>query len=127
MSTPLPFLGQSLLLAWLVVTILDGRQCSAWDRHPDCVGQQLLDLFRKFQHTPRHVEIVASAQCQPLGVQHVLPHIPCDGAHQMAAHLTDTKSADATAAAAANGAAAAAATSATAANGVRAAAAACGN
>ena len=129
-STLPSFDNQSCFLAWLAVEILDGRPCSAWDRHPDPAGGRLLYLFHNFQHTLLPHEIVASFQCQPLGMQTVLLCPTCDGALRMAAQLPDRKSADAAAAARAAAAAAATVTAATAvgaARGVRAAAGACGS
>ena len=131
-STLPSFDNQSCFLAWLAVEILDGRPCSAWDRHPDPAGGRLLYLFHNFQHTLLPHEIVASFQCQPLGIQPVPPRMMCDGALRMAAHLPDTNFPDARSAAnaAAAAAAAAAATAATAVGagrGVRGAAGACGS
>ena len=90
MSTLLSFLGQNGLLVWpLGVEILYGRPCSAWNRHPDPTGGQLLDQFENFQHTTLLFEIVAGFQCHPLGVQIAFPRVTCDGALRMAAHLPD--------------------------------------
>ena len=50
--TLLSFLGQSCSLAWLLVEILYGRPCSAWNRHPDPPGGLLLVQFESLLHTP---------------------------------------------------------------------------
>ena len=123
-STLLSFVLQSCSLAWLHVEILYGRPCSAWNRHPDPTGGQLLDLFENFRHTPLLVEIVPSFQCQPLGMHSMFLHVVCDGALRIAAHLPDARCAAATTAAIA-ATAATAATAVVAGRGVRAAAGAC--
>ena len=99
-----------------------GRPCSAWDRHPDPTGGQLLDQFENFQHTTHLFEIVAGFQCHPLGAQ-IAVRVTCDGALRMAAHLPDAGCASA--AATTDAIAVTAATGATAATAVGAAAGGC--